>query len=105
MSNKSENQTKFEALNEFVQIEPISEGEQRQGKVLLADVRKDKPAKGTVLSVGCGRHLADGTLVKPAVEPGDMVVYNPHMIGYELKDADGKLTIIISSLAIYGRLK
>ena len=106
MSNKSNNQTvKFQALNEFVQILPIDEGEQKQGKVILAEARKEKPAKGTVVSVGGGRHLADGTLIKPAVEPGDVVVYNPHMIGYELKGEDGKLTIIISSMAIYGRYK
>src|SRR3990167_86674 len=104
MSNKSNNQIeKFQALNEFVQIEPIEEeAEQKQGKVIVAEVRKEKPAKGRVISVGSGRHLADGTLIVPGVEPGDMVVYNPHMIGYELRGDDGKLTIIISSMAIYG---
>lgn len=105
MSSKSNNPEKFEALNEFVQIAPIKEEEQKQGKVILAKVRKEKPAKGEVISVGAGRHLADGTLVKPAVEPGDVVVYNPHMIGYELEAEDGSVTIIISTMAIYGRYK
>lgn len=104
MSNKSDNQQKkFQALNEFVQIEPIEdEAEKRQGKVIVAEVKKEKPARGRVISVGSGRHLADGTLIVPGVEPGDIVVYNPHMIGYELEH-EGKLTIIISSMAIYGR--
>ena len=110
MSTKSNNQEasnrplKFEALNEFVQIEPLVEEEKKQGKVILANTRKEKPAKGKVLSVGPGRHLADGTLVKSELEVGDVVFYNPHMIGYELED-DGKKSIIISSMAIYGRYK
>ena len=104
MENKSKNLTKFEALNEFVQIAPINEGEKIQGKVIIADVKREKPAKGTVLSVGSGRILADGTSVRPAVEPGDVVFYNPHMIGYELEEG-GVKTVIISSMAIYGRYK
>ncbi len=103
-SSKNSQQKKFEALNEFVQIRPIKE-ERKQGKILLSNVNKEKSAKGEVLSVGLGRHLADGTLVKATVEVGDKVLYNPHMIGYELKEDDGKVSIIISAMAIYGRYR
>ncbi len=65
---------------------------------------KPKPAEGVVLSVGPGRFLADGTIAKVGLEPGDSVLYNPHLVAYEV-EYDGKETIVIGSNAIYGRYK
>ena len=64
---------------------------------------KEKTAKGRVLSVGEGRFLTDGTLVKPDLKVGDTVVYNPHLIGFELKDDEGNETVLVSSNAVYGK--
>lgn len=93
---------KFKALNDFIHIEPMEE-EQKKGKAIEANVKKERKAIGKVLSVGEGRHLADGTLVKPVVKPGELIAYNPHLVGYELKDSEGKITLIISNQSVYGK--
>jgi chaperonin GroES len=102
MKNKSKGT--FTALNEFIQIEPIEDKEQKAGGVILAKTTKERPARGTIISMGEGRTLQDGTFVKPDVKVGDTVVYNPHMVGYELEE-DGKTTLIISNNALYGKYK
>ena len=89
-------------MSEFIQIRPIKEDE-KVGGIQLAQVTKQRPAKGEVMSVGEGRHLADGTFVKPGVAIGDVVLYNPHLFVYELKQ-DGMDTIIVSTNAIYGKM-
>lgn len=90
-------------MGEFIQIRPLKEEENKAGSIQLATVTKQRPAKGEVISVGDGRHLADGTFVKPPVEVGDIVVYNPHLFVHELKQ-DGQDTIIVSTNAIYGKM-
>ena len=94
---------KFTALNEFIQIEPV-EDEQEKSGIILAKTTKVRPARGIIISMGEGRTLQDGTFVKPDVKVGDLVVYNPHMVGYELEDK-GKITLIISNNALYGKYK
>ena len=94
---------KFRALSEFVQIKPIQE-ERNVWGIELASVSRRPMAKGEVLSVGEGRHLADGTLVVPGVKVGEIVLYNPHMVSYELKQ-EGAETVIVSSAAIYGKFE
>lgn len=71
---------------------------------MLASVTKAKESRGVVVSVGEGRRLADGTLVHPGVEVNDVVIYNPHMVGHEVKDETGADTVIISATGIYGKM-
>lgn len=70
--------------------------------MILDEVTKKPKAKGIVISVGDGRILNDGTRIEPNVEVGDVVVFNPHLIGHELEES-GEVTLILSSNAIYGK--
>ena len=77
-------------------------GKEDSGGVVVSELTKEKESLGKVLSVGEGRYLADGTLVKADLEVGDIVVFNPHLLGHEMKE-DGETTILVSSNAIYGK--
>src|SRR3990167_2248035 len=44
---------RFQAMNDYVQIEPIKE--EKSDKIVLAEVKKKKTGKGRVLSVGIGK--------------------------------------------------
>ena len=91
----------FQALNEHVQIELIKES--KRSTVAIAEVVKKKTARGKVLSVGAGRLLANGTMVKPQVEIGDDILFNPALMD-EMSDNLTKI-YVINAMAIYGKFK
>lgn len=71
-------------------------------KIIVAEVVKKTTAKGKVLSKGKGRLLANGQMVEPQCEVGDIIVYNPHLL-QEIDHEGGKL-YLINAQNIYGRL-
>ena len=91
MKNKSEEN--FQVLNENIQIVPIKE-EKKKNRIIIAQTTKEKEAKGTVISVGSD--------VEADIKVGDIVVYNPHLIGHEMRVGEEE-TIIINYKAIYGK--
>jgi chaperonin GroES len=48
------------------------------GGIVLPDSAKDKPARGTVVSVGTGRLLEDGSRSKLQVKVGDRVLFSSY---------------------------
>ena len=88
-------------MNEYVQVEPVVE-DKKKSRVVVSETDRGKTAKGLVISFGEGRPLADGSVLKPNVKVGDEVIYNPHMVSYELNE-EGRKTLIINANAIYGK--
>ena len=91
----------FQALNEYVHIEPMEES--KKGGIAIAETTKKKTAVAKVLSVGEGRALPDGTFVKPPVEVGDVIIVNPHLV--QEVESDGEVILIINTIGIYGKRK
>jgi chaperonin GroES len=52
--------------------------------IIIPDNAKEKPMEGTVIAVGSGRKLNDGTLCKPEVGEGDTVLFGKYA-GSEVK--------------------
>lgn len=102
MTNREKKQiNKFQAVNEFVQIEPIKY--ERKSKIVIAELTKKQSATGKVLSVGEGRMLPDGTFIKPPVEVGDIIMFNPHLC--DPVDYNGEDIFIVNAIGIYGKEK
>ncbi len=71
--------------------------------LVIPDTAKEKPQQGTVLAVGPGRTLDNGTVAALAIKEGDVVLYSKYG-GTEVTVA-GKDYLILSSrdvLAIMG---
>ena len=69
---------KFRPMHELVVVQPIKEEKKTAGGIVIPDaVGEDKPYKATVLAVGSGRALVDGTVRPLDVKVGDIVVYAP----------------------------
>ena len=65
-------------LRDKVVVKP-SEGEEKTaGGIFLPDSAKKKPQEGSVVSVGTGRILDDGTVKALAVSVGDKVIYSKY---------------------------
>jgi len=66
---------KIEPLDDRIVVEQMEAEEVTKGGIVLPDTAKEKPQQGRVIAVGPGRMLDTGERAKPAVKPGDVVVY------------------------------
>lgn len=93
-SEKSESGSiKLQPLGDRVVIEREESEMRTAGGIVLPDSAKDKPARGTVVSVGDGRLLENGKRTPLQVKIGDRVVFSSYA-GDEFKLAERKLLLM-----------
>jgi len=85
--------TKITPLGDRVLVKPLEREEISAGGIVLPDTAKEKPQEGTVVAVGSGRVLEDGTKVAMEVKAGDRVLYGKYS-GTEIKVGDEDHLII-----------
>lgn len=71
-------------LGDRVMIEVAKEEEKTIGGIVLASAAQEKPQTGTVIAVGEGHVLENGTKVPVAVKAGDTVMFEKYA-GTEVK--------------------
>jgi len=94
---------KIRPLGEKVLVKRLEAEQVTRGGIVLPDTAKEKPQRGTVLAVGDGRMLKDGTRAKFQVKKGDKVLFSSYG-GTEVK-IDGDEYLLIDEtdiLAILG---
>ncbi len=84
---------KLKPLGSRVVVEPVEENEITAGGIVLPETAKEKPQKGTVLSVGPGDRDEDGDHIAMDVAVGDVVLFAKYG-GTEIK-IDGKKLLIL----------
>ncbi len=65
-------------LRDKVVVKPSDADEKSAGGIFLPDAAKKKPQEGTIIAVGTGRILDDGTIKALSVKVGDKVVYSKY---------------------------
>lgn len=85
-------------LGDKVLVLPSTSGETTSGGIVLPDSAKERPQEGTVIAVGDGRTLDNGTKVALPVSEGDLVVYSKYG-GTEIK-LEGKEYLILDESSI-----
>jgi chaperonin GroES len=80
-------------LGSRVVVEPLEENEVTAGGIVLPETAKEKPQKGTVLSVGPGDRDEDGKRIPMDVAVNDTVLFAKYG-GTEIK-VDGKKLLIL----------
>jgi chaperonin GroES len=83
-------------LGSRVVVEPLEENEVTAGGIVLPETAKEKPQKGTVLSVGPGDRDEDGKRIPMDVAVGDVVLFAKYG-GTEIKIDSKKLLILRES--------
>jgi len=86
--------TSIKPLGDRALVEPSEREDVTKSGIVLPDTAKEKPQEGTVVSVGSGRVLEDGTKVPMEVKKGNKVLYGKYS-GTELK-IEGKDYLIVS---------
>ncbi|MDO1605879.1 co-chaperone GroES [Lactobacillus sp. YT155] len=80
-------------LGDRVIITVDSEEEKTVGGIVLASNAKEKPQTGTVVSVGDGAVLENGTKVPMTISAGDKVMFDKYA-GTEVKDEDKTYLVV-----------
>jgi len=80
-------------LADRVVVRRAKSEEKTAGGILLPDNAKDKPQRGTVLAVGTGRMLKDGTRKPLQVKEGDNVLFTS-WAGDEFKEKEGSILLM-----------
>jgi chaperonin GroES len=93
---------KLEPLDDRIVVKPMEAEEKTKGGIVLPDTAKEKPQKGTVISVGPGRVADDGKRIPPTVKKGDKVIYAKYG-GSEI-DVDGKEYMILRESDVLAKI-
>ncbi|WP_411842585.1 co-chaperone GroES [Salinicoccus sp. HZC-1] len=90
-------------LGNRVVIDLTQKEETTKSGIILTESAKEKPQEGTVVAVGSGKVLENGTRVDLEVKEGDRVVYSK-FAGTEVKHENQDYLIIADTdiLAIIG---
>ncbi len=90
-------------LGEKVLVKRMTAEERTAGGIVLPETAKEKPKRGTILSVGNGRLLDDGTRKPLQVRKGDKVLFTSYA-GTEVK-VDGEEVLIMDESDILAVLE
>ena len=75
---------KIRPLQDRILVKRVEGEERSAGGIIIPDNAKEKPMEGTVISVGNGKVMNDGQLVKPDVKAGDTIIFSKYA-GSEVK--------------------
>jgi chaperonin GroES len=91
---------KIRPLQDRVIVRRVKEEEKTKGGLFIPDTAKEKPIEATVLAVGNGKVLEDGTVRKLDIQEGDRVLFGKYS-GTEVK-IDGEDHLILREDDILG---
>jgi chaperonin GroES len=84
---------KLQPLGERVVVQREASEEKTAGGIVLPDTAKDKPARGTIMSVGEGKLADDGRRIPLQVKVGDRVIFSSYA-GETFKVEDEELLLM-----------
>lgn len=85
---------KIRPLSDRVVVQILESEEKTKGGIFLPDTAKEKPQQATVVAVGPGKTLEDGTKAPMDVKAGDIVLFAKYS-GTEVK-LDGAEYLVIA---------
>ena len=77
-ATKSKTQIRLQPLGERLVIQREEGESTTAGGIVLPDSAKEKPARGTVIAIGTGKLLDDGTRSKSQLKEGDRVLFTSY---------------------------
>jgi chaperonin GroES len=90
-------------LQDRVVVQRLDEETKTAGGIIIPDNHTEKPSRGTILAVGTGHRLTDGSIRNLEVKVGDKILFGKYS-GTEFK-VDGKPVLIMKEDEILGVLQ
>ena len=94
---------KIRPLHDRLIVRRVKEEEKTKGGLYIPDTAKEKPAEGTVIAVGNGKLLEDGSTRKLDVKEGDRILFGKYS-GNEVK-IEGEDHLILREDEVLGVLE
>jgi chaperonin GroES len=77
-ATKKKSKITLQPLGDKVVVERDASEDVTSGGIVLPDSAKDKPSRGTIIAVGTGKLLDDGSRGKMQVKKGDRVLFTSY---------------------------
>ena len=77
-ATKTKSKVKLQPLGDKVVVERDESLDTTTGGIFLPDSAKDKPSRGTIIAVGTGKLLDDGTRGEMQVKKGDRILFTSY---------------------------
>src|ERR1700742_3109574 len=75
---KSQSKVTLQPLGDKVVVEREESSEKTKGGIYIPDAAKDKPTRGTIIAIGTGKLLDDGSRGPMQVKKGDRVLFTSY---------------------------
>jgi chaperonin GroES len=85
--------TSLKPLGDRLVVQPVPREEMTKSGIVIPDTAKERPQEGTILSVGPGRTLDDGSREAMEVQAGQKILFQKYA-GTEFKIEDEELLIL-----------
>jgi chaperonin GroES len=76
--SKPKSKVSLKPIGDKVVVERDESEERTAGGIVLPDTAKDKPTRGTIIAVGTGKLLDDGSRGEMQVKKGDRVLFTSY---------------------------
>jgi chaperonin GroES len=93
MATKVASETRLKPLGDRLVVKPSAREEMTKSGIVLPDTVKERPQEGTILAVGPGRTLDDGSREPIEVAVGEKILFQKYA-GTEFKLDDEDLLIL-----------
>lgn len=77
-ATKKKAKVNLQPLGDRIVVERDQSNEKTEGGIYLPDSAKDKPTRGTIVAVGDGKLLEDGSRSELQVKVGDQVLFTSY---------------------------
>lgn len=77
-TQKPKTKVRLQPIGERIVLQREEGQEVTKGGIVLPDSAKEKPARGTVIALGTGKLLDDGTRSKTQLKEGDRVLFSSY---------------------------
>jgi chaperonin GroES len=77
-ATKKRTKVTLQPLGDKVVVERDTVEDKTAGGIYIPDAAKDKPSRGTIIAIGTGKLLDDGTRGKMQVKKGDRILFTSY---------------------------
>ncbi|MEM6690742.1 MAG: co-chaperone GroES [Planctomycetota bacterium] len=77
-ATKSKSKLRLQPMGERIVVKRVDSEETTAGGIVLPDSAREKPARGTVMALGSGKLLDDGSRAESQLSEGDVVLFSSY---------------------------
>ncbi len=77
-ATKSKAKIRLQPMGERIVVKRVESEETTAGGIVLPDSAREKPARGSVVAIGSGKLLDDGTRAHSQLKEGDKILFSSY---------------------------